>query len=134
MSFSGYVAPVTIFCLMLTAACFLAVGSVLHLELALASGWLVVMRSAHVFILLSVVSVPYPVYVAWCGECLNLVNFLLVSHVFQLHQNEYDTGQALQSLVKVINPKSIDKRWSDDDAVRYLSYTYTLQHRYNAHR
>ena len=42
----------------------------------------------------------------------------LLWNVFQLHQNDYDTGRALQALVKVINPKSIDKRWSDDDAVR----------------
>lgn len=38
----------------------------------------------------------------------------------QLHENGYDTGQALQALVKVINPKSVDKRWSDDDAVSAL--------------
>jgi len=42
-----------------------------------------------------------------------------VTWLVQLHQNNYDTGRALQALVKVINPKSIDKRWSDDDAVSF---------------
>jgi hypothetical protein len=41
-----------------------------------------------------------------------------VMPVIQLHDNSYNTGRALQALVKVINPKSVDRRWSDDDAVR----------------
>jgi len=45
--------------------------------------------------------------------------------VVKLHENNYDTGQALQALVKVINPKSIDKRWSDDDAVRLSNLIIT---------
>ena len=32
----------------------------------------------------------------------------------------YDTGKALQALVKIIHPKIVDKRWSDDDAVGNL--------------
>ena len=43
------------------------------------------------------------------------VNSVVV--IEQLHEHEYDTGQALQALVKIINPKSVDKRWSDEDAV-----------------
>jgi len=46
-----------------------------------------------------------------------------VYSITQLHQSDYDTGRALQALVKVINPKSIDKRWSDDDAVRALVFS-----------
>jgi len=41
----------------------------------------------------------------------------------QLHDNAYDVGRALQALVKVINPKSADRRWSDDDAVSPLQST-----------
>ena len=40
---------------------------------------------------------------------------------FQLHKHSYDTGEALQSLVKTINPKTLDKRWSEEDAVSLLS-------------
>ena len=49
--------------------------------------------------------------------CMSSYKWLLI---FQLHQHNYDTGKALQALVKIINPKSVDKRWSDDDAVSYL--------------
>ena len=35
----------------------------------------------------------------------------------QLHKNNYDTGMSLQALVKTINPKSIEKQWSEEDAV-----------------
>jgi len=52
---------------------------------------------------------------------------VLVWCVRQLHENSYDVGRALQALVKVINPKSADRRWSDDDAVSttasYIEYT-----------
>ena len=44
----------------------------------------------------------------------------------KLHENNYDTGRALQALVKIINPKSIDKRWSDDDAVVFSLPRYML--------
>jgi len=50
---------------------------------------------------------------------LNLGMFCCVV-VWQLHDNDYDVGRALQELVKVINPKSADRRWSDDDAVRIV--------------
>ena len=41
----------------------------------------------------------------------------------QLHKNGYDTGMSLQALVKTINPKSIEKRWSEEDAVSNHSFT-----------
>jgi hypothetical protein len=40
---------------------------------------------------------------------------------FQLHLQNYDTGRALQALVQRINPKCIDKRWSEEEAVRSLT-------------
>lgn len=62
---------------------------------------------------------------AFCDASSSVKSSLLLWFMFdecgcfvQLHESEYDTGKALQALVKVINPKSIDKRWSDDDAVR----------------
>ena len=48
-----------------------------------------------------------------------VVEVVILLWCVQLHQSNYDTGRALQALVKVINPKSIDKRWSDDDAVSF---------------
>lgn len=41
----------------------------------------------------------------------------------QLHLQNYDTGRALQALVQTINPKSMDKRWSEEDAVSPHSST-----------
>ena len=55
----------------------------------------------------------------------------LCHHVLQLHDNSYDVGRALQALVKVINPKSADRRWSDDDAVNpkfYLARHVSTRH------
>jgi hypothetical protein len=46
-----------------------------------------------------------------------MISFFVLC-MLQLHENAYNTGRALQALVKVINPKSVDRRWSDDDAVR----------------
>ena len=40
--------------------------------------------------------------------------------MFQLHNHGYDTGSALQALVKTINPKHIEKRWTEDDAVSFF--------------
>lgn len=45
------------------------------------------------------------------------LDIVCVNRIFQLHQHMYDTGKALQALVKIVNPKSIDRRWSDEDAV-----------------
>ena len=37
---------------------------------------------------------------------------------FQLHTSSYDTGKALQELVKRPVPRSIDKKWSEEENVR----------------
>ena len=37
---------------------------------------------------------------------------------FQLHRFKYDTGRALQALVKAPALKTIDKKWHDEDTVR----------------
>ncbi|KHJ45694.1 Myb-like DNA-binding domain protein [Trichuris suis] len=37
-----------------------------------------------------------------------------------LHGNDYDTGKALQELVKSPLPLSIEKRWSDDDTKKFV--------------
>lgn len=39
------------------------------------------------------------------------------SSFFQLHNNNYDTGKALQELVKNPVPLSTDKKWSEDETV-----------------
>ena len=35
-----------------------------------------------------------------------------------LHNSGYDPGRALQALVKCPIPKSVDKKWSEDETVR----------------
>lgn len=56
-----------------------------------------------------------------------VVLVLIFVLLLQLHDNAYDVGRALQALVKVINPKSADRRWSDDDAVSTVYCTvFTL--------
>ena len=44
-----------------------------------------------------------------------MTSLLLTS--LQLHNSEYDTKQALGELVKRINPKSYERRWSEEDVV-----------------
>ena len=39
---------------------------------------------------------------------------------FQLHECNYNTNKALGALFKSINPKSIEKRWSEDDAKKFV--------------
>jgi len=34
-----------------------------------------------------------------------------------LHESSYDTGKALQALVKNPIPKGIDKKWNEDEQV-----------------
>ena len=36
---------------------------------------------------------------------------------FQLHRHNYDTGKALQALVKSPALRSIEKKWTDEDSV-----------------
>ena len=54
----------------------------------------------------------------------------------QLHNSAYDTKKALGELVKRINPKSYERRWSEEDVVS--SYVMTsfvfsvLYYRYRA--
>lgn len=66
-------------------------------------------------------------FVGWCdggstddGCAAASMDETTISSLQLLHDNTYDTGRALQALVKVINPKSADRRWSDDDAKRFV--------------
>jgi hypothetical protein len=66
-------------------------------------------------------------FVGWCdggstddGCAAASMDETTVSSLQLLHDNSYDTGRALQALVKIINPKSADRRWSDDDAKRFV--------------
>lgn len=40
--------------------------------------------------------------------------------VHQLHDSNYDPGKALQALVKCPVPKSIDKKWSEEEIKRFV--------------
>ncbi|KAK2141214.1 hypothetical protein LSH36_1139g00029 [Paralvinella palmiformis] len=42
-----------------------------------------------------------------------------INSLDMLHHFNYDTGKALQALVKTINPKSIEKRWSEEEAKKF---------------
>ena len=37
----------------------------------------------------------------------------------QLHKYEYDTGKALQALVKAPALRTIDKKWNEEDTVSF---------------
>lgn len=37
-----------------------------------------------------------------------------------LHEMDYDTNKALQYLVKCQPPKSVDRKWTEDDQVRFF--------------
>ncbi|ESN93325.1 hypothetical protein HELRODRAFT_194133 [Helobdella robusta] len=66
-------------------------------------------------------------FVGWCdggstddGCAAASMDETTINSLHMLHQHNYDTGKALQALVKIINPKSVDKRWSDEDAKKFV--------------
>lgn len=42
----------------------------------------------------------------------------MLSLVLQLHCNNYNTTAALPELLKRLNPKSYERRWTEDEGVR----------------
>lgn len=76
-------------------------------------------------------------FVGWCdggstddGCAAASMDEITINSLQLLHQHGYDTGKALQALVKVINPKSVDKRWSDDDAKKICTWSETARQKF----
>lgn len=43
--------------------------------------------------------------------------------LLQLHRFNYDTGKALQALVKCPVPRSVERKWTEDEMVRLIFRT-----------
>jgi len=50
---------------------------------------------------------------------------MFYTSLLQLHRYEYDTGKALQALVKAPALRTIDKKWNEEDTVSTL-YKYCM--------
>jgi hypothetical protein len=46
---------------------------------------------------------------------------ILLFYTLQLHNNCYDTGKALQALVRYPVPRGIDKKWTEEETVSFTS-------------
>lgn len=53
---------------------------------------------------------------------VNRVLEILYGFYFQLHDSGYDPGKALQALVKCPVPKSIEKKWTEEETVSLIEF------------